>query len=117
MTRRTSTAWALIENPATRAPPEEGGNSVVSILIVVVLPAPLEPSKPNTSPTSTERDTASTAVNAPKLRVSALISRTMSLILRKPTRLGRANRHGAALRPLAWIIPQAPTGMHWLSGS
>jgi len=39
-----------MEKPATRASPEEGGNKVVSILIVVVLPAPLEPSKPKISP-------------------------------------------------------------------
>src|ERR1035441_3808366 len=69
-----------MEKPATRASPEEGGNSVVSILIVVVLPAPLEPSKPKTSPALTARVTASTAVNVPKRRVRAWISRTVSLI-------------------------------------
>jgi len=72
-----------MEKPATRASPEEGGNRVVSILIVVVLPAPLEPSKPKTSPALTERVSVSTAVNAPKRRVRVLISRTMSL-MRKP---------------------------------
>src|ERR1019366_2315098 len=80
MERRTSTAWLVMEKPATRASPDEGGNSVVSILIVVVLPAPLEPSKAKTSPALTERVRSSTAVNAPKRRVRALISRTMSLI-------------------------------------
>src|SRR5271157_2747561 len=84
MDRRTSTAWVVMEKPATRASPKEGGNSVVSILIVVVLPAPLEPSKPKTSPTSTERVRESTAVNAPKRRVRVSISRTMSL-MRTPT--------------------------------
>ena len=54
MARRTPTAWVVMENPATRASPEEGGNSVVSILMVVVLPAPLEPSNPKTSPALTE---------------------------------------------------------------
>jgi len=39
----------VIENPPTRASPEDGGNRVVSILIVVLLPAPFEPSNPNTS--------------------------------------------------------------------
>src|ERR1035438_7299351 len=62
MERRTSTAWVVMEKPATRASPEEGGNSVVSILIVVVLPAPLEPSKLNTSPAFT--DSLSLSVNA-----------------------------------------------------
>src|SRR5208337_2281387 len=84
MDRRTSTACLVMEKPATRASPEEGGNRVVSILIVVVLPAPLEPSKPKTSPALTERVRASTAVNAPKQRVRALISRTMSVILARP---------------------------------
>src|ERR1039457_6740260 len=87
--RRTSTAWLIMEKPVTRASPEEGANSVVSILIVVVLPAPLEPSKPKTSPALTERVRASTAVNAPKRRVRALISRTMSLI---ENRRGRGER-------------------------
>src|SRR5664279_2248697 len=80
MARRTSTAWLVMEKPATRASPEEGGNSVVSILIVVVLPAPLEPSKPKTSPALTERVIESTATNAPKRRVSILISRIIALI-------------------------------------
>src|ERR1039458_327230 len=89
MARRTFTAWVVMEKPATRASPEEGANSVVSILIVVVLPAPLEPSKPKTSPALTERVRASTAVNALKRRVRALISRTMSLI---ENRRGRGKR-------------------------
>src|ERR1035441_67835 len=100
MARRTPTAWVVMEKPATRASPDVGGNSVVSILIVVglppaarasvvsilivvVLPAPLEPSKLKPSPALTERVRASTAVNAPKRRVRFLISRTMSL-MRKP---------------------------------
>src|ERR1035441_6513056 len=80
MERRTLTAWVVMEKPATRASPEEGGNRVVSILIVVVLPAPLEPSNPKTSPAFTDKVSASTAVNAPKRRVRLLISRTISLI-------------------------------------
>src|SRR5271157_1117648 len=80
MARRTSTDWVLMEKPATLASPEEGGNNVVSILIVVVLPAPLEPSKAKTSPALTERVRPSTAVKAPKRQVRLLISRTISLI-------------------------------------
>src|ERR1039458_10192217 len=80
MARRTSTDWGFMEKPATRASPDVGGNSVVSILIVVVLPAPLEPSKPKTSPALTERVSASTAVNAPKRRGRVLILRTKSLM-------------------------------------
>src|ERR1019366_8098636 len=92
MARRTSTDWVLMEKPATRASPEEGGNSVVSILIVVVLPAPLEPSTAKTSPALTGRVRPSTAVNAPKRRVRLLISRTMSPI-RKPARPGSSQLH------------------------
>jgi hypothetical protein len=40
----------VMEKPATRASPDVGGNSVVSILMVV---APLEPSRPKTSPALT----------------------------------------------------------------
>src|ERR1035438_10088899 len=91
-----------MEKPATRASPEEGANSVVSILIVVVLPAPLEPSKPKTSPALTERVRASTAVNAPKRRVRALISRTRSLI---ENRRGResASKQGPKYRDPSYI--------------
>src|ERR1039458_10140098 len=98
MARRTSTAWVVMEKPATRASPEEGGNSVVSILMVVVLPAPLEPSKAKTSLALTERVTASTAVNVPKRRVRSFISRTGSLI-RKPGS-SQLHHHLADVLPL-----------------
>src|SRR5450631_4202788 len=91
MERRTSTARLVMEKPATRASPEEGGRSVVSILIVVVLPAPLEPSKPKTSPAFTDRVRASTAVNAPKRRERALVSRTVSLIRENSRLVSRAD--------------------------
>ena len=78
MARRTPTAWLVIEKSATRASPEVGGNKVPSILIVVVLPAPLDPSRPKISPELTERVNASTAVKRPKRLVRALISKTTS---------------------------------------
>lgn len=65
MERRTSTACLVIEKPAICASPEVGGNRVVSILIVVVLPAPLEPSKPKISPAFTDRAILSIAANVP----------------------------------------------------
>ena len=46
---------------ATVAEPAVGRSSVVSIRSVVVLPAPLGPRKPTTSPSSTLRSTPSTA--------------------------------------------------------
>src|ERR1017187_5971220 len=84
-----------MEKPATCASPEEGDNRVVSILIVVILPPPFEPSKPKTSPALTERVNASTAVNAPKRRVRFLISRTTSLIIPLETvSFGRGEMNG-----------------------
>ena len=43
--------------------PSVGGSSVVSTRIVVVLPAPLGPSRPNTSPGATAKETPPTAVD------------------------------------------------------
>ena len=64
-----------MEKPATRAVPAVGGSSVVSILIVVVLPAPLEPRRPKISPAWTDSVSPSTAVKSPKRRVNDSSSR------------------------------------------
>jgi hypothetical protein len=58
----------VIEKPPTRASPEDGGKRLMSILMVVLLPAPLEPSKPKTSPALAVKINESTAVNVPKPR-------------------------------------------------
>jgi hypothetical protein len=47
--------------PRTRAIPAVGTTRVVRMPIVVVLPAPFGPSKPNTSPGGTWKSTSSTA--------------------------------------------------------
>ena len=47
---RTSRASLTTSWPSTRAEPEVGIRSVISILIVVVLPAPFGPSRPKSSP-------------------------------------------------------------------
>src|ERR1035441_7179041 len=119
MERRTSTAWVVMEKPATRASPEEGGNKVVSILMVVVLPAPLEPSRAKTSPALTARVRASTAVNAPKRRVRAWISRTLSLIGSPECGVNERNcgsvvlpPHGTNLRPAIRSDNLAPARVH-----
>ncbi len=52
--------------PATVALPLLGCESVQSMLIVVVLPAPLGPRKPKTSPVPTSKLTPRTASNSPK---------------------------------------------------
>ena len=55
-------------SPATEALPAVGGSSVHSIRTVVVLPAPLGPRKPNTSPCETVRSMSRTA-SIPPLNV------------------------------------------------
>ena len=46
----------MISCPMIEAVPEEGGSKVVSILMVVLLPAPLGPKSPNTCPLGTENE-------------------------------------------------------------
>jgi hypothetical protein len=60
--------------PATVAEPEVGGSNVMSILMVVVLPAPFGPSRPNTSPGLTSSVSASTAVTDPNSRRRSRVS-------------------------------------------
>ena len=52
--------------PATRSRPLVAGSSPHSIRKVVVLPAPLGPSRPKISPRWTQNEVLSTAVNAPE---------------------------------------------------
>src|SRR5579871_3136669 len=70
---RTRVGWRAMSSPATRASPELGGSSVVSIRTSVVLPAPLGPSSPNTSPRSTSSVTPLTAVKLPKRLQRSLV--------------------------------------------
>src|SRR5437764_8660178 len=56
----------VTSQPTTDAWPPVGGNSVVRILMIVLLPAPLGPSNPKTSPLLTEKLTRSTAIFSPK---------------------------------------------------
>jgi len=74
MLRRTSTGWRTVSNPDTLAVPEFGRSIVVSILMVVVLPAPLGPSRPKIEPATTLNDRSLTAVTSPKRRVKPRVS-------------------------------------------
>ena len=65
MLRRTLTGWRTVSNPDTRAVPALGGSIVVSILMVVVFPAALGPSRPKIEPATTLNDNSLTAVNEP----------------------------------------------------
>ena len=61
--------------PATVAEPEVGAISVPRVRTVVVLPAPLGPRNPNTSPWATSKDTSEKAVRCPKRLVSRSTAR------------------------------------------
>src|SRR5208282_1025952 len=70
---RTWRGYRATSKPATVARPSLGASSVVSIRTTVVLPAPLGPSSPNTSPRRTSKLTLSTAVKAPKRLVRSVV--------------------------------------------
>src|SRR5664279_3757155 len=63
---RTASGFRLTSYPATIARPEVGLSSPHNIRMVVDLPAPLGPRKPNTSPLRTSRSIWSTATKLPK---------------------------------------------------
>ena len=68
--RFNSSAPALNGWPRISIVPALGSSSPVSILMVVDLPAPFGPRKPKNCPGATLNVTFSTAVSAPKRRVS-----------------------------------------------
>src|SRR5260370_5894739 len=73
MFSRTWRGYRATSKPATNALPPLGAMSVVSIRTIVVLPAPLGPRSPKTSPRRTSKLTLSTAVNAAKRLVRSLV--------------------------------------------
>jgi len=60
--------------PSTNAWPEVGSMRQQSIRMVVVLPAPLGPRKPNTSPSFMVMERSSTATVLSNFRVSSTVS-------------------------------------------
>ena len=71
---RARTAMSRGAPPSTSTVPEVGRMMSSSMRIVVVLPAPLGPRKPNTSPRSISRSRSATAVNSPKRFVSPWVA-------------------------------------------
>src|SRR5436190_1937765 len=63
--RRTSVAWVVGSSPSSSSAPLVGCRSVVSILMVVVFPAPFGPRKAKISPGCTSKETSFTAVTFP----------------------------------------------------
>src|SRR5262245_60142442 len=97
--------------PAMRASPDVGASRVVSILIAVVLPAPLGPSSPNTSLASTAMVRALTAVSAPNDRVSAWVS-SIDIPQRLFEKAGQRKRRAWVPGPLSgrlWLFKQLLT--------
>jgi len=75
MAVRTFLAWRTTSKACTCALPALDGSSVASILVSVLLPAPLRPSRPKASPSATDRSSRSTTTWVPKLRVIATVCR------------------------------------------
>src|SRR5262252_1143125 len=65
MTARTALVSVATASPATRAVPPSAFINVVSTLTVVVLPAPLGPSREKTVPAGTSRSMPSSTVLSP----------------------------------------------------
>src|SRR5262249_15308742 len=93
--------------PSTRPPPSVGSRMPQSIRSVVVLPEPLGPRKPYSSPASTRRSTWSTAVNRPKrlVRPSVRTAGASWLSLGPPS--NPAGRRPSAFGPPPSIVPTA----------
>src|SRR6516162_5635979 len=101
---RISAAFAgLSGRPATTADPAVGAISVPRIRTVVVLPAPLGPRKPNTSPRATLNDTLATALREPKFLVRWLTS-----IAAAPASAGAGGRAGCADDPGIMLDHSSP---------
>src|SRR5947209_3315828 len=72
MCRRAATGSSAMSTPATTTRPVVGRRYPVITRMVVVLPAPLGPSKPRTSPSLTSKVTSSMAVVRPKRRLTPM---------------------------------------------
>src|SRR5713101_3125688 len=83
MRSRTSSECVRTFSPSTCASPPESGSRPVSILMTVVLPLPLGPRKPKTSPCSTVKLTPSTAVKSPNRRTRFSATMASTLFLRE----------------------------------
>ena len=82
--------------PATTAEPAVGAINVPSVRTVVVLPAPLGPRKPNTSPHPTLNETSARAVRSPKRLVNP-----STVIASSPAAPRRGDGIDASARSLA----------------
>src|SRR5438874_13580880 len=92
--------------PQITAVPALGARKPVIIFIVVDLPAPLGPRKPNTWPAGTLNDTSSTATSGPNFLTRLRISSIPSLRRRRPGCLtrGGAGYAGGSIPSISAVI-------------
>src|SRR5437879_143110 len=83
---RTCWASAATSKPATRAVPPLGRSTVHRMRMVVVLPAPLGPSRPKISPGRASKLTWSTAYTSPRRRSRNDLVRFLTWIIRRSRR-------------------------------
>jgi len=95
MCRRTWEASRTMSHPATRACPDVGGRSVVSIFTVADFPAPFRPRSPKMTPDGIRRVRPSTAASGPNRRVRRSVSTAAGP---SPTR---------SVRKAASVVPSA----------
>ena len=113
---RTSSASRTMSWPSTLAEPSSGASRVPSMRMVVVLPAPLGPRKPWTTPLRTARSTPSTARSSPNTltRPEASMARsavTVSLRWDTGWRAWRAASFEGRMRvPFRRMVPRKPPG-------
>src|SRR6202050_4295001 len=98
MLRRTVSRSETTSYPATLAEPDVGSARVHRILIVVDLPAPFGPRKPNVSPAATSKSMPRTASISPYFLVSWL-TEIAGVTLACPPPLLRRLRRGYGTAP------------------
>src|SRR3990172_126176 len=101
-----TTSW-----PMTRAAPAVGFKRVVSILMRVVLPAPLGPRRPKNSPSGTSRLTPPNAVSSPYFLTRSVVSiaRILCLVQKYPY----ADRHAGLQETFLFTGPDLdPEGLY-----
>ena len=93
---------AVMGLPSKRTSPPMGESRPETTLSSVVLPEPLGPTSPTTSPRSTANETPSTAARPPKCRSRPPTSSRAERLMARPfARSGRAQA-AAVLRPSRW---------------
>src|SRR5438309_1465899 len=116
MRRRTATACATTSWPPINACPPVGSTRVVRMPMVVVLPAPLGPSKPKNSPLGTAKSLYAAGVAVREVsdftgaaeildgRVKTLHPRVHGGILGRPTTKHREEMRQAGLSPIDLVV-------------